>query len=90
MRDEQTGPGEQSEPGDHAPRVEVGPDDGHAVLRPISPGTPGAPVRTGAEQAWEPEDLAEAKGQDPTPQNVDRARRELEREGPAAIEKTVP
>jgi len=47
-------------------------------------------VRTGSEQPWEPEDLAVAKGGDPTPENVDRARRELEEEGPAAIEKTVP
>jgi hypothetical protein len=46
--------------------------------------------RTGAEQPWEPEDLVEAQGQDPTPDNVARARAELEREGPAAIEKTVP
>lgn len=47
-------------------------------------------IRTGAEQPWDPEDLAEAKGQDPTPANVERARRQLEEEGPAAIEKTVP
>jgi hypothetical protein len=49
-----------------------------------------ATIRTGAEQPWDPEDLAEAKGQDPTPANVERARRQLEEEGPAAIEKTVP
>jgi hypothetical protein len=47
-------------------------------------------VRTGAEQPWDPEDLAVAKGGDPTPDNVERARRELEESGPAAIEKTVP
>jgi hypothetical protein len=46
--------------------------------------------RTGAEQPWEPVDLAVAKGWDPTPENIERARRELERDGPAAIEKTVP
>jgi hypothetical protein len=46
--------------------------------------------RTGAEQPWDPEDLAVAKGQDPTPGNVERSREELDREGPAAIEKTVP
>ncbi|GAB3152312.1 hypothetical protein GCM10027290_42800 [Micromonospora sonneratiae] len=46
--------------------------------------------RTGAEQPWDPEDLAMAQGQDPTPGNVERARRELEQDGPAAIEKTVP
>ncbi|MEJ3742999.1 hypothetical protein WEI85_06900 [Actinomycetes bacterium KLBMP 9797] len=46
--------------------------------------------RTGADQPWDPEDLAVAKGQDPTPRNVERARRELAEDGPAAIEKTVP
>jgi hypothetical protein len=46
--------------------------------------------RTGAEQPWEPVDLAVAKGQDPTPENIERARKELERDGPAAIERTVP
>ncbi len=46
--------------------------------------------RTGADQPWEPEDLAVAEGRDPTPKNVERARRELEELGPAAIEKTVP
>ena len=47
-------------------------------------------VRTGADQPWDPEDLAVAEGRDPTPRNIERARRELERWGPAAIEKTVP
>jgi hypothetical protein len=46
--------------------------------------------RTGADQPWDPEDLAVAEGRDPTPENVERARRELEREGAAAIERTVP
>jgi hypothetical protein len=46
--------------------------------------------RTGADQPWDPEDLAVAEGRDPTPENVERARRELDEEGPAAIERTVP
>ena len=46
--------------------------------------------RTGAEQPWDPEDLAVAEGRDPTPKNVERARRELEELGPAAIERLVP
>jgi hypothetical protein len=50
----------------------------------------GPVIRTGAEQPWDPEDLAVAEGRDPTPANVERARRELEELGPAAIEKTVP
>ena len=49
-----------------------------------------ARFRTGAEQEWDPEDLAVAEGRDPTPANIERARRELERDGPAAIERTVP
>ena len=48
------------------------------------------PVRTGADQPWDPIDLAEAEGRDPTPENIERARQELEEEGPAAIERTVP
>ena len=47
-------------------------------------------VRTGADQQWDPEDLAVAEGKDPTPENVEKAREELERDGAAAIERTVP
>ncbi|GAA2640674.1 hypothetical protein GCM10010399_87840 [Dactylosporangium fulvum] len=47
-------------------------------------------VRTGADQPWDPEDLAVAEGHDPTPKHVERSRRKLEELGPAAIEKTVP
>ena len=47
-------------------------------------------IRTGADQPWDPEDLAKAQGRDPTPENIERARRELERDGAAAIERTVP
>jgi hypothetical protein len=46
--------------------------------------------RTGAEQPWDPEDLAVAEGHDPDPRSIERARQELAEEGPAAIEKTVP
>jgi hypothetical protein len=64
-----------------------GPDaDNPAFLQPGE-----RPVfRTGAEQEWEPVDLALAQGWDPTPANIERARRQLEREGPAAIERIVP
>lgn len=47
-------------------------------------------ARTGAEQPWEPEDLVAARGQDLTPENVERARRDLVEKGQAAIERTVP
>ena len=46
--------------------------------------------RTGAEQPRDPEDLAVAEGRDPTPEHLDRARQELERDGAAPIERTVP
>lgn len=46
--------------------------------------------RTGAEQQWDPEDLAVAEGRDPTPRNIERAREELAEQGPSAIERTVP
>jgi hypothetical protein len=52
-------------------------------------GGPGR-ARTGAEQPWDPEDLAMADGRDPTPRNVERARQELAERGAAAIERTVP
>jgi hypothetical protein len=46
--------------------------------------------RTGADQPWDPEDVAVAEGRDPTPENIERARRELERDGAATIERIVP
>ena len=64
-----------------------GPDSDSPEFR--EPG-PEPVIRTGAEQPWDPEDLAVAQGKDPTPENVERAREELERDGAAAIERTVP
>ncbi|MGN9777866.1 hypothetical protein ACTMS0_19200 [Micromonospora sp. H33] len=53
-------------------------------------GAGGDNIRTGAEQPWEPEDLVAARGQDLTPENIEKARRDLAELGPAAIERTVP
>ncbi|WP_200214790.1 hypothetical protein [Micromonospora coerulea] len=53
-------------------------------------GAGGDNIRTGAEQPWEPEDLVMARGQDLTPENIERARRDLAEFGRAAIERTVP
>jgi hypothetical protein len=64
-----------------------GPDSDNPEF--LQPGEEPA-VRTGAEQEWEPVDLAQAEGRDPTPENIERARQELERDGAAAIERTVP
>ncbi len=54
------------------------------------PTTGEPPVRTGADQQWDAEDLAVAEGHDPTPAHVRHAQQELDELGPAAIEKTVP
>lgn len=53
-------------------------------------GAGGDHIRTGAEQPWEPEDLVMARGQDLTPANLERARRDLAELGRAAVERTVP
>ncbi|MCX5067242.1 hypothetical protein OOJ91_15465 [Micromonospora lupini] len=53
-------------------------------------GAGGDNIRTGAEQPWEPEDLVMARGQDLTPENLDKARRDLAEQGRAAIDRTVP
>jgi hypothetical protein len=55
-----------------------------------SAGDPEPVYRTGVEQQWDPADLAVARGWDPTPENIERARQELAEEGATAIEKTVP
>jgi hypothetical protein len=57
---------------------------------PYGAGSVGTRGRTGAEQPWDPADLAMAQGHDPSPHNVERAREQLAREGPAAVERTVP
>jgi hypothetical protein len=62
-----------------------GPDDDSPVFR-----EPGWEPRTGSEQSWDPEDLAEAEGKDPTPANLARAKKEIDEDGPAAIDRTVP
>jgi hypothetical protein len=69
------------------PAAEI-PDAVTPVFR--APGEPAPAYRTGAEQQWDPVDLAVAKGWDPTPENIERARQELAELGAAAIEKTVP
>jgi hypothetical protein len=52
-------------------------------------GTPGR-FRTGADQPWEPEDFVRATGRDPTPENIEWARRVLAEEGGAAVDRIVP
>jgi hypothetical protein len=63
--------------------------DGIAGPGPRGSARTSAP-RTGAEQPWDPEDLAVAEGHDPTPRHVERARQEMVREGRSTIDRTVP
>jgi hypothetical protein len=72
------------------PQDQVDLEERESTSEPYVARAPGPVIRTGAEQPWDPEDLAVAEGRDPTPRNVERARRELEELGAAAIEKTVP
>lgn len=64
--------------------------DDSAENRPGETGKHRHAPRTGAEQPWDPEDLARAAGQDPTPENVERWRHKLAEEGASAVEKLVP
>ncbi|MFG3418637.1 hypothetical protein ACIBTZ_06765 [Micromonospora sp. NPDC049460] len=85
-----------AEPGDQprggAPTDQLIGDPYAAGTGATGTGTGAAPdnIRTGAEQPWEPEDLVAARGQDLTPENIERARRDLAELGRAAIERTVP
>ncbi|RIV36580.1 hypothetical protein [Micromonospora radicis] len=83
-------PGERVDQG--APTDPVIGDPYAAGTGATGTGTGAAPdnIRTGAEQPWDPEDLVVARGLDPTPENVERARRELAETGREAVEKTVP
>jgi hypothetical protein len=46
--------------------------------------------RTGADQPWDPADFAVAAGRDPTPENIEWARRRLAERDRAAVERIVP
>jgi hypothetical protein len=52
--------------------------------------TPDASLHTGSEHPIDPVDLAMAEGRDPTPANIERARKELEERGQAAIDEVTP
>jgi hypothetical protein len=47
-------------------------------------------LHTGAESAVDPEDLVMASGRDCTPERVERARKDLEEHGRAAVERYLP
>ncbi|AKN74005.1 MULTISPECIES: hypothetical protein [Streptomyces] len=52
--------------------------------------TPDALLHSAPPRDVTPEDMVMAAGRDVTPKNLDWARRKLESEGPAAIEKLLP
>lgn len=47
-------------------------------------------LHTGAERPVDPEDVIRARGQEPTPELVEKVRRKLREEGPAAVERELP
>ncbi|MER5727826.1 hypothetical protein ABT084_05620 [Streptomyces sp. NPDC002138] len=49
-----------------------------------------AKLFSGGERPYDPEDLVMARGQDPTPERLEKARELMEKEGPAVIERYLP
>ncbi|MFD1829369.1 MULTISPECIES: hypothetical protein [Streptomyces] len=47
-------------------------------------------LRTGGDQPVDPEDLVRLSGREPTPERVERARKQLEEHGAAAVERYLP
>lgn len=47
-------------------------------------------LHTGSENAVDPEDLVMLSGREPTPARIERARKELEEYGAAAVERYLP
>jgi hypothetical protein len=52
--------------------------------------TPDRLLHTGAERPIDPEDLVRLTGREPTPELIEEARRQLEEQGPAAVERHLP
>ncbi|MBF9069367.1 hypothetical protein [Streptacidiphilus fuscans] len=52
--------------------------------------TPDRLLHTGAEHPVDPEDMVRASGREPTPELIEKARKALEEEGPAAVERLLP
>ncbi|MEU8568035.1 hypothetical protein AB0C51_06665 [Streptomyces pathocidini] len=51
---------------------------------------PGLQLRTGTETPIDPEDLVRVSGRDVTPERLERAKRLIEEQGPAAAERYLP
>ena len=52
--------------------------------------TPDRLLHTGAEHPVDPEDMVRASGREPTPALIEKARRALEEQGAAAVERLLP
>lgn len=52
--------------------------------------TPDVVLHTGAEQPLDPEDVVLATGHDITPERLEQARRLLDEEGAAGVERLLP
>ncbi|MFG2877764.1 hypothetical protein ACGFYU_22665 [Streptomyces sp. NPDC048337] len=47
-------------------------------------------LHTGGDRPYDPEDLVMATGHDPTPEQVEKARKLIAKEGPQVIERYLP
>ncbi|MBB0247189.1 hypothetical protein [Streptomyces alkaliphilus] len=52
--------------------------------------TPDRLLHTGGDRPVDPEDLVRLTGREPTPERLEWARKKLEEEGPAAVERLLP
>jgi hypothetical protein len=52
--------------------------------------TPDIYLHTGSEHKVDPEDLVMASGREPTPARIEKARKDLEEHGAAAVERYLP
>ncbi|MBV6701741.1 hypothetical protein KV557_32355 [Kitasatospora aureofaciens] len=53
-------------------------------------GEPQRLLYTGGERPFDPEDVVMASGRDVTPERLERAKREIEEKGAAALERYLP
>ncbi|MFI7275926.1 hypothetical protein [Streptomyces sp. NPDC049879] len=66
------------------------PGEGGRNETPQDPPTPDGLLHSGGDRPVDPEDLVRLSGREPTPELIEEARRTLEREGPAAVERYLP
>ncbi|WP_329131195.1 hypothetical protein OG552_09485 [Streptomyces sp. NBC_01476] len=52
--------------------------------------SPDSVLHTGSEHEVDPEDLVMASGREPTPELIEKARQALEKNGAAAVERSLP